>query len=162
MGTLQDGTRGQETLRKHGDSLWTTGHRTGRLPQFKCPKYCTPPSPCVVNTVFHRGVSKSTIDQYLRLVFWTYIQIGKGPITEFQDWTLSPEFSQWISKHKPSPRISSRTKEWVRDLIILLCSSCTVIQQEKPKNIMEEQRSNAPLSWLVETLREELWQKKHD
>jgi hypothetical protein len=68
---------------------------------------------------------------------------------KFQDWTLSPKFFKLISKHKPSPTLSGRTKELVRDLIILLYSSCTVIQQEKLKNIMEDQRKNTPLSWEI-------------
>ena len=99
----------------------------------------------------------STIEQYLKLVDCAHLQMEKVPTVENQDRTLFPEFSQWMTKHGASSTPSTRTEKLVRDLMYE--PSLTTLQEELEK-IRDNLSRDTPLSWLVEILREELWELK--
>ncbi len=101
--------------------------------------------------------SRQTIEQYLKLVDWVILLANKGPQENDQSWTSSTEFltCQGTQQTKPTP--SRDTDRLIQNLIHEPSEATLLEELEDIKHTMSQ---DTPLSWLIETLTEELWNEE--
>ena len=100
--------------------------------------------------------ARGIIQDYLNMVDWRHIQT-ECPQGGTEDWYTSPSFIQWqeqqTTKDVPAPEVG----ESVRSLIYEPPDQSLTEGLEEIKGLLKE---GTPISWLRETLEEELWEEE--
>jgi hypothetical protein len=89
-------------------------------------------------------------------VDWRHIQTG-GPQGDTKDWSTSPNFIQWQEHQTVKATPSPEAGESIRSLIYEPPSPILVEGLEEVKGVLKER---TPISWLQQTLEEELWEEE--
>ena len=159
---------GETALRRYGAALWTAGHKTvNLLPDETAIQ--TPHIMCITGPGAQRHTAKvpstkglphtgrQTIEQYLKLVDWTRLLSNKGPQENNQSWTSSTEFLTWQGTQQTKPTPSQDIGRLIQNLIHEPSEATLLEELEDIKHTMSQ---DTPLSWLTETLMEELWNEE--
>jgi hypothetical protein len=160
---------GETALHRYCAALWAVGHKTvNLLPDMTTVQ--TPHIMCVTGADVQRHtvkvpstkglppVARQTIEQYLkRLVDWANLLANKSPQENDQSWTSSTEFLTWqgtqLTKSTPSQDIGRQIQNLIHE------PSETILLEEL-EDIKHTMIQDTPLSWLIETLTEELWNEE--
>ena len=156
---------GETALRRYGAALWAAGHKTvNLLPDMTAAQ--TPHIMCTTGAGAQRHTAKvpstkgippaarQTIEQYLKLVDWASLLANTNPQENDQSWTSSTEFLTWQETQlTPSQDIDRQ----IQNLIHEPSESILLEELEDIKHIMSQ---DTPLSWIIETLTEELWNEE--
>jgi hypothetical protein len=95
--------------------------------------------------------ARQTIEQYLKLVDWASLLANASPQENDQSWISSTEFLTWQETQlTPSQDIGRQIQNLIHE------PSETVLLEELD-DIKHTMGQDTPLSWLIETLTEELW-----
>jgi hypothetical protein len=98
--------------------------------------------------------ARQTIEQYLKLVDWVRLLANKSPQENDQAWTSSTEFLTWQGTQlTPSQDICRQIQNLIHE------PSETILLKEL-EDIKYTMSQDTPLSWLIETLTEELWNEE--
>ena len=98
--------------------------------------------------------ARQTIEQYLKLVDWASLLANTNPQENDQSWTSSTEFLTWQETQlTPSQDIGRQIQNLIHE------PSETVLLEEL-EDIKHTMSQDTPLSWLIETLTEELWNEE--
>jgi hypothetical protein len=97
---------------------------------------------------------RQTIEQYLKLVDWASLLTNKSPQENDQSWTSSTEFLTW---QDTQPTRSQDIDRLIQNLIHEPSDATLLEEIEDIKHTMSQ---DTPLSWLIETLTEELWKEE--
>jgi hypothetical protein len=159
---------GETALLRYGAALWTAGHKTvNLLPDETAIQ--TPHIMCITGPVAQRHTAKvpstkglphaarQTIEQYLKLVDWSSLLANKDPQENNQSWTSSTEFLTWQGTQQTKPTRSQDIGRLIQNLIHEP-SEATLL--EELRDIKHTISQDTPLSWLTETLMEELWNEE--
>ena len=159
--------QGETIWKKYGERIWDAGHKTVTLVRgaSKIPLHPTLRVTGDGTQTHHARVPKvkrvpasarSIIQDYLNMVDWRHIQT-EGPQGGTEDWSTSPSFIQWqeqqTTKVIPSPEVG----KLVKSLIYEPPSQSLTEGLEEIKGLLKE---GTPISWLRETLEEELWEEE--
>ena len=100
--------------------------------------------------------ARGVIQEYLDMVDWRHIHTG-GPQGGTEDWFTSPGFTRWqerlTTKVIPEPEVG----ELVKSLIYETHDQSLTEGLEEIEGLLKE---GTPISWLRETLEEELWEEE--
>ena len=159
---------GETALRRYGAALWAAGHKTvNLLPDVTVAQ--TPHIMCITGPGAQRHTTKvpstkglppavrQTIEQYLKLVDWASLLAKKGPQENDQSWTSSTEFLTWQGTQQTKPTPSQDIGRLIQNLIHEPSEATLLEELEDIKHTMSQ---DTPLSWLIETLTEELWNEE--
>ncbi len=102
-------------------------------------------------------VARQTIEQYLKLVDWAILLANKNPQKNDQSWTSSTEILSWQGIQQTEPIPSKDIGRLIQDLIH---EPSEVFLLEELEDIKHTMSQDTPLSWLIETLTEELWKEE--
>jgi hypothetical protein len=159
--------QGEIVWKKYGAHIWDAGHKTVTLFRgaSKTPLHTTLRMAGDGIQTHHARVprvkrvpisARNIIQAYLNMVDWRHIQTG-GPQGDIKDWSTSPHFIQWqehqTAKAPPSPEAG----ELIRNLIYEPPSPILMEGLEEVKGLLKER---TPITWLQETLEEELWEEE--
>jgi hypothetical protein len=101
--------------------------------------------------------ARQTIEQYLKLVDWASLLANKGPQENNQSWTSSTEFLTWQGTQQTKPTPSQDIGRLIQNLIHEPSEATLLEELEDIKHTISQ---DTPLSWLTETLMEELWNEE--
>ena len=100
--------------------------------------------------------ARNIIQAYLDMVDWRHIQMG-GPQGDTKDWSTSPSFIQWQGQQTAKDIPPPEARELIRSLIYEPPSPILLEGLQEVKGLLEE---GTAVSWLQETLEEELWEEE--
>jgi hypothetical protein len=156
---------GETTLPIYGAALWAAGHKTvNLLPDMTTVQ--TPHIMCITGADAQRNTAKvpstkgiplaarRTIKQYLKLVDWASLLANTIPQENDQSWTSSTEFLT-CQKTQLTP-----SQDIVRQIQNLIQEPTETALLEDLDDIKHTMGQDTPLSWLIETLTEELWNEE--
>ena len=159
--------QGETLWKQYGEHIWDAGHKTVVLFRgaSKTPLHPTLRMAGDGIQTHHARVPKvkrvpasarDIIQDYLNMVDWRHIQT-ECPQGGTEDWYTSPSFIQWqeqqTTKDVPAPEVG----ELVRSLIYEPPGQSLTEGLEEIKGLLKE---GTPISWLRETLEEELWEEE--
>ena len=99
---------------------------------------------------------RQILQAYLNLVDWEYLLEG-GSRENTQEWATSSEIIKWQDRHRAGSQPSRELSQRITDIIH---ESSMVLVQEELEEIKELLDSRTPITWLSETLMEELWEEE--
>ena len=99
---------------------------------------------------------RHTLQTYLNLVDWEHL-LGGGSREDTQEWTTSSELIKWQERHQTG---STPSRELSRRITDIIHKPSTQLVQEELEEIKELLDTRTPITWLSETLMEELWEEE--
>jgi hypothetical protein len=159
--------QGETIWKKYGEHIWDAGHKTVTLFRgaSKIPLHPTlRMAGDGIQTHLARvpkvkrvpASVRSIIQDYLNMVDWRHIQT-ECPRGGTEDWYISPSFIQWQEQQTTKVIPSSEVGELVKSLIYEPPTQSLTEGLEEIKGLLKE---GTPISWLRETLEEELWEEE--
>jgi ribonuclease HI len=159
--------QGETLWKQHGERLWDAGHKTVVL--FRGASK-TPLHPILRMAgdglqTHHARVPKvkrvpasarGILQEYLNMVDWRHIQTECSQGTT-KNWRTSPGFTQWQQQQSTKVTPAPEAGELVRSLIYEPPDQSLTEDLEEIKGLLKE---GTPISWLRETLEEELWEEE--
>ena len=159
--------QGETLWKQYGERIWDAGHKTVALFRgaSKTPLHPTLRMAGDGTQTHHARVPKVKrvpasarviIQEYLNMVDWRHIHTG-GPQGGTEDWYTSPGFTQWRERRTTEVIPDPEVGEMVKSLIYEPSVQSLTEGLEEIKGLLKE---GTPISWLRETLEEELWEKE--
>ena len=159
---------GEITLKKYGETLWTSDHKVVDLYHSlsetevlrlmllgeNCRQTCTVKVP---HTPHLPEVVRKLLESYLRLADWNQLLRRGEESAKIFNWTTSPEIIECRDRHPTTTTPSEQTCQQITDLIHEPSETALLDELESIKKILNPK---TPISWLKETLSQELWEEE--
>ena len=159
---------GEITLKKYGETLWTAGYKVvdlyHSLSETEVPRLMLLGENCrqtytakVPHTPHLPEAARKLLESYLRLADWNQLhRMGEGSAKIF-NWATSPEIVEWRARQPTMTAPSEQTRQLITDLLQEPSETALLDDLESIKKILN---LKTPISWLKETLSQELWEEE--